>query len=117
MTMEAGKIIQPEDLKWDPHPQLANVKVAFLLSHRDDQMDLTCMLVSLPVGTQVEKHTHDCDDIFYVLGGKATVWIEGIGDVPMREGTLARIPKGTQHQPHDIEEDLIVYDVFYPFLA
>ncbi len=115
--MEPAKIIQSRDIKWEPHPQLANVKVAFLVSHRDERMDLTCMLVHLPVGTTVEKHTHECDDIIYVIKGKATMWIGGIGDLPMREGTFIRVPKGTEHHPHDIEEDLTVYDVFYPFLA
>jgi len=37
--------------------------------------------------------------------------------VPMVEGAFIRIPKGFPHQPHDIEEDLIAYDVFYPYLA
>jgi quercetin dioxygenase-like cupin family protein len=115
--METVKIVHKSDVKWEPHPQLATAKVAFLLSHRDERMDLTCMLVDLPVGTQVEKHTHECDDIIYVLRGKATMWLEGIGDVPMREGTFIRMPKGTKHQPHDIEEDVVAYDVFYPFLA
>ena len=115
--MSAVKILQRTDVKWEPHPQLANAKVAFLVSHRDEGMDLTCMLVHLPVGTQVEKHTHECDDIIYAIKGKATMWIEGIGEVPVAEGTFIRIPKGTQHQPRDIKEDLTVYDVFYPFLA
>jgi len=88
-----------------------------LVSHRDDGMDLSCMLVYAPVGTVIEKHTHECDDIIYVVKGKAKMWIEEVGDVPMIEGTFIRIPKGTEHQPHDIEEDLTVYDVFYPFLA
>jgi quercetin dioxygenase-like cupin family protein len=115
--MATAKIIQPRDVTWEPHPQLANAKVAFLVSHRDEGMDLTCMLVHAPVGTPIEKHTHECDDIVYVVKGKAKMWIEEIGDVPMTEGTFIRIPRGTVHQPHDIEEDLIVYDVFYPFLA
>lgn len=115
--MEAVKIVQARETRWEPHPQLANAKVAFLVSHRDEGMDLTCMLVDLPAGTQIEKHTHECDDIIYVVKGKAAMWIEGIGDIPMLEGTFIRIPKGTRHQPHDIEEDLLAYDVFYPFLA
>jgi quercetin dioxygenase-like cupin family protein len=115
--MEAPKIVQPRDIKWEPHPQLANAKVAMLVSHRNDGMDLSCMLVYAPVGTVIEKHTHECDDIIYVVKGKAKMWIEEVGDVPMIEGTFIRIPKGTEHQPHDIEEDLTVYDVFYPFLA
>jgi len=115
--MDDVKIVQPQDVKWEPHPQLANAKVAFLVSHRDENMDLTIMLVHLPVGTEVERHTHECDDIIYVVEGKAKIWIEGIGDVPAEKGSFVRIPKGTLHQPHDIEEDVVVYDVFYPFLA
>ncbi len=116
--MEEIKMIQPDDVKWEPHPQLENAKVAYLLSNRDDKMDLTCLLVHLPVGTQVEKHIHEnSDDIVYVVKGKAMMWIDKIGDVPMVEGSFLRIPKGVLHQPHDIEEDLIAYDVFYPFLA
>lgn len=116
--MEKSKIIQHEDIKWEPHPQLANAKVAYLLSKRDENMDLTCVLVHLPPGTKVEKHSHDnSDDIVYVVKGKAKMWIDQIGDVPMHEGTFLRIPKGVLHQPYDIEEDFIAYDVFYPFLA
>jgi mannose-6-phosphate isomerase-like protein (cupin superfamily) len=65
----------------------------------------------------VPKHTHECDDILYIIKGKAKVWIDGIGDIPALPGTFVRIPKGVLHQPHDVEEDSIIYDVFYPFLA
>jgi quercetin dioxygenase-like cupin family protein len=115
--MEEVKIVRREDVTWEPHPQLATAEVAYLLSQRDEKTDLTCLLVHLPSGTQVEKHTHECDDIIYVLKGKATMWIDGIGDVPMVEGTFVRIPRGVAHQPHSIEEDFMAYDVFYPFLA
>ena len=113
-----SKTVQPNEMKWEPHPQLPNAKVAYLLSRRDDEADLTCLLVHLPAGTQVERHTHEnSDDIVYVVKGKGKMWIEEIGDVPMVEGAFIRIPKGVLHQPHDIEEDLIAYDVFYPYLA
>jgi quercetin dioxygenase-like cupin family protein len=115
--MEKPKIIQNQDLKWEPHPQLAGVEVSYLVSHRDENMDITCMLVRLPQGAQVPKHTHECDDIIYVLKGKGKIWIEGIGDVPMSEGSFVRVPKGVLHQPHSGEEGMVVYDVFYPFLA
>jgi len=52
-----------------------------------------------------------------VVKGKAKMWIDRVGDVPLVEGTFVRIPKGVLHQPHDIEEDLFAYDVFYPFLV
>ncbi len=116
--MEKSKVVQPNDIKWEAHPHLANVKVAYLLSRRDEKVDLTCFLVHLPAGTEVEKHIHEnSDDIIYVVKGKAKMWIDQIGDFPMVAGAFLRIPKGMLHQPHDIEEDLIVYDVFYPFLA
>ena len=116
--MEIPKIVQPDEINWEPHPQLAEARVAYLLSNRDEQAGLTCLLVSLPVGIKVEKHVHEnSDDIIYVLKGKAKMWIDGIGEVPMAEGAFVRIPKGVAHQPRDIEEDVVAYDVFYPFLA
>jgi quercetin dioxygenase-like cupin family protein len=116
--MDQIKTIQPDDMKWEPHPQLKDARVAYLLSNRDEKADLSVLVVYLPRGTEVEKHIHaNSDDIIYVVKGKATMWIDTIGDVPMIEGSFIRIPKGVLHQPHDIEEDLIAYDVFYPFLA
>jgi quercetin dioxygenase-like cupin family protein len=118
MEKSKGKVIQPDKMKWEAHPQLKVAKVAYFLSNRDEKADLTCMLVHLPKGTQVEKHIHKAsDDIIYVVEGKARMWIDNIGDVPMVKGAFIRIPKGVAHQPHDIEEDLLAYDVFYPFLA
>jgi mannose-6-phosphate isomerase-like protein (cupin superfamily) len=115
--MEKSKIVQPHEVKWEPHPQLANAKVAYFLSNREDNMDLSCFLVSTPVGTKIEKHIHEnSDDIIFVVKGKAKMWIDKVGDVPLSEGSFIRIPKGVLHQPHDIEEDLIAYDVFYPYL-
>ena len=116
--MEKCKICQPEEVKWEPHPQLSNAKVAYLLSNRNEKVDLTCFLVNLPIGTKVERHTHEnSDDIIYVIKGKAKMWIDKVGDVPMVEGTFMRIPEGVLHQPHDIQEDLIAYDIFYPYLV
>ncbi len=116
--MKNYKLIQPDARKWDPHPQVPGVEVSYLLSRRTDQVDLTGALVHLPVGAQVEKHQHEnSDDIIYVLQGKAKMWVEGIGDVPLVPGTFLRIPKGTMHQPRDVEEDFIAYDIWYPALV
>jgi quercetin dioxygenase-like cupin family protein len=116
--MAKSKIVQTDQIKWEPHPQLADAKVSYLLSRRDDNADLTCLLVQLKAGAEVEKHIHEnSDDIIYVLKGKGKMWIDGLGDVSIKEGSFIRIPKGVLHQPHDIEEDVLAYDVFYPFLA
>jgi quercetin dioxygenase-like cupin family protein len=116
--METAKIVEPSEIKWEPHPQLAKAQVAYFLSNKDENAGLTCLMVRLPVGTKVERHIHEnSDDIIYVVKGKAKMWIDGIGDVPMVEGAFIRIPKGVLHQPRDIEEDILVYDVFHPFLV
>lgn len=115
--MDGPKIAQPDDISWEPHPQLSNVQVAVLLSNRDERADLTCMLVHLPPGTEVERHAHECDDIAYVIKGKTLLWIEGVGEVPMTGGSFVRIPKSVQHQMLAVEEETLICDVFYPFLA
>lgn len=114
--MEQPKIIQPYNLEWEPHPLVTGIESAYLISNRDENVDLTCMLVHVPSGTHVEKHSHECDEIIYVLKGKAMMSIDGIGEVSMTAGTFLRIPKGVTHRPYKIEDSLIVYDVFYPFL-
>lgn len=116
--MEKPKAIHPSAMRWEPHPQLKDVKVAYFLSHRDEAADLSCLLVHSPKGSRIERHVHEnSDDIIFVVKGKATIWIDGLGDLPMVPGSFFRIPKGVLHQPHDIEEDLVLYDVFYPYLA
>ncbi len=115
--MEQLRFIQPDQIAWEPHPQLDSIEVAFLLSNRDDQTDLSIMLVRLPPGSVVEKHTHDCDDIAYVIRGRGVIWIEGVGDMLMTEGSFVRVPQGVQHFIHDVEEELLIYDVFSPFLV
>jgi quercetin dioxygenase-like cupin family protein len=116
--MEKAKAVQPNDVQWEPHPQLKDVKVAYLLSNRNDKTDLTCLFVQSPKGSHIEKHEHqNSDDIIFVIKGKGKMWIDGMGDLPIVPGSFFRIPKGVMHHPHDIEEDLLLYDVFYPYLA
>lgn len=116
--MKDYKCIQPDDRTWNPHPQLPDVEVAYLMSKREDNVDITCALVHLPVGSKVEKHLHEhSDDIVLVLKGKAKMWVDGVGGIPLVEGSFLRVPKGTMHQPHDIEEDFVAYDIWFPALA
>ena len=113
--MEGLKVIHSSEVRWEPHPQFSGVEVAYLVSHHTDAVVITCALVNLQAGAAPDKHSHEhSDDILYVLRGKAKMWVEGFGDVPLHEGIFLRIPKGILHQPHDIEEDIIAYDVWYP---
>ena len=115
--MNNFKVIQPAEATWKPHPELAGVEIAHLLSLRQDRGDAAIALVRLPVGARPKKHVHEgSDDILYVLQGKAAMWVEGLGDVPLVAGTFLRVPRGIWHQPHDIEEELIAYDAWCPSL-
>jgi mannose-6-phosphate isomerase-like protein (cupin superfamily) len=116
--MSSVAVIQPAQTTWKPHPELAGVEIAHLLSLRQDRGVAAIALVRLTAGARPEKHVHEgTDDILYVLQGRAAMWVEGVGDVPLVAGTFLRIPRGTWHQPHDIEEELLAYDAWCPSLT
>jgi len=113
-----AKVIQPGEMKWNPHPKFAGVEVASLLSKKDDNLDVTCTVVHWKVGAKFEKHIHEhSDDIIYVIQGKAKVWIDGVGDVSLTPGSFVRIPMGVLHEPHDVEQDFIAHDMWFPALS
>lgn len=114
--MEQAKILHPSDITWEAHPCFEGLTSAMLVTHCDEHMDLTCMLTRVSVGTIIDEHVHECDEIIYVLEGNAIMSIERMDNVPMIPGTFLRIPKGVKHKPHTIEASILAYNVFYPFL-
>ena len=98
-----------------PHPFLKNVGMRTLYSEREDGGDITCFVVKCSVGAEIEEHVHpDESDIIYVLQGRATMWIEDRGDFPLEPGVFVVVPKGLKHRTYDVEEELLIYDVFSP---
>ena len=98
-----------------PHPFLKNVGMRTLYSERDDGGDITCFVVKCSVGSEIEEHVHpDESDIIYVLQGRATMWIEDRGDFTLEPGVFVVVPKGLKHRTYDVEEELLIYDVFSP---
>ena len=116
-TMGQTKIIYPSDIKWEEHPVFSGLKSTMLVSNRDEQMDLTCMLTRVSAGTVIAMHTHTCDEIIYVIEGDAVMSIEGMSDIRMTPGTFLRIPRSVKHQPHSVKKEILAYNVFYPFLT
>jgi len=113
-----AKVIQPGQMKWMPHPKFAGVEMAYLLTKKDDNVDVTCTIVHWKVGAKFEKHIHETqDDIIYVIQGKAKVWIDGIGDIQLTPGSFVRIPKGVLHEPHDVEQEVLAHDMWFPALT
>jgi mannose-6-phosphate isomerase-like protein (cupin superfamily) len=111
----AAKVLDAAAVQWAPHPKFKGVKIAYLLSKKDDGIDMTCCLVRWEIGAEIPRHIHEeSDDILYIIQGKAKIWIDNVGDVPVSAGSFLRIPKGVLHQPHDVEEELIAHDTWFP---
>ncbi|MCF8077901.1 MAG: cupin domain-containing protein [Desulfobacterales bacterium] len=106
-----------ESIPWQPHPSVPGIEIKALVSKAETGLDLSCLLVRIPAGSEAPEHIHEAqDDIIYPLQGKATMWVDGEGDFPLEPGVFVRVPKGTRHRVYDVKEDLLVYDVFFPAL-
>ena len=106
-----------DSLPWLPHQIAQGVRIKPMITQKEDQLDVTCVLVEVPAGVEVPEHVHETqDDILYPLSGKGIMWIEGEGEFPIEPGLIIRVPKGTRHKITDVTEELIIYDVFYPAL-
>lgn len=113
--MEAYRSV--EEISWIPHPTAQGVKIKLLISEKEHGLNLTCMLVNVPVGKEVPVHIHEeQDDILYPVQGKAVMWVDGTGNFSLEPGVIVRVPKGVKHKIFDIIEDLLIYDVFCPAL-
>jgi quercetin dioxygenase-like cupin family protein len=115
VRMEVNRKV--EDIPWAPHPVVPGISIKPLISSKEHHLNVTCMLVTVPVGKEVPEHIHDTqDDILYPLKGKAVMWVEGVGEFSLEPGQIVRVPKGKKHKITNIVEELLVYDVFCPAL-
>jgi quercetin dioxygenase-like cupin family protein len=104
-----------DQLPETPHPFLKNVRMRTLYSEKDDGGEITCFVVTCKIGSEIEEHVHpDAADIIYVLQGRATMWIEDRDRFPLEPGVFVVVPKGLKHRTYDVEEELLIYDVFSP---
>jgi len=113
--MEAYRSV--EEISWIPHPAAQGVKIKPLISKKEHGLNVTCMLVNIPVGKQVPEHTHEeQDDVLYPLQGRAVMWVDGTGNFTLEPGVIVRVPRSVKHKIFDVTENLLVYDVFCPAL-
>jgi len=104
-----------DELSWDPHPFAEGVKIKPLVTKRDDDLNVSCILVRVPAGTEIDEHTHEEQvDILYPLSGKADMFVEETGTFTLEPGVVVRVPKGAKHRIFNVTEELIIYDVFHP---
>lgn len=113
--MEVNRSV--ENISWVPHPTAQEVKIKPLISEKEHGLNVTCMLVNVPVGREVPEHIHENqDDILYPLQGRAVMWVDGAESFLLEPGVIVQVPKGTKHKIDSVTEDLLLYDVFSPAL-
>jgi len=104
-----------DSISWQPHQFIPGVRIKPMITQKEHQLGLTCMLVDVPAGIDVPEHIHETqDDILYPLSGKGIMWIDGEGEFPIEPGLIIRVPKGTKHKIFSVTEALLIYDVFFP---
>ena len=104
-----------DDLSWEPHPLAEGAKIKPLVTKRNDDLNVSCILVSVPAGIEIAEHTHEEQvDILYPLKGSAEMFVEGTGTFALTPGVVVRVPKGAKHRIFNVTEELIIYDVFHP---
>jgi quercetin dioxygenase-like cupin family protein len=103
---------QFKDIKWEPHPINGNVQLGFVLTKKNDGVEITSLLAKIPKGEVVPEHTHEVHDILCPLSGKGKVWIQGIGDLELKRGVVVNVPPGAVHKVYEVTEEMEVYDVF-----
>jgi quercetin dioxygenase-like cupin family protein len=100
---------------WDPHPLAAAVSIKPLVTKRDHELNVSCILVKVPAGVEIPEHTHDEQvDILYPIQGKAEMFVEGAGNFSLEPGVVVRVPMGAKHKIFNVTQELIIYDVFHP---
>lgn len=88
--------------------------VKVLLS-KSDTPTASVRLSMLDENMKIESHAHDeCDQIEYCIRGKAVMFIEGLGEKEIREGTFTYVPKGVKHSIVKVIEPFTVLTVFVP---
>jgi mannose-6-phosphate isomerase-like protein (cupin superfamily) len=66
---------------------------------------LSCGIYQLSAGAQDRQATHDEDEVYFVLKGKAQI-VQGGEKNPIARGSILYIPADSEHQFVEIEEDL-----------
>jgi len=101
------------DVTWSAHPGFPDVRLAWLMRRLEHGAPFSAALVQIPSAAQVPEHDHtNEDDVLYVLRGHATMWVAGLGDIPLSEGSFLRIPAGVRHRPHSFADDFTAFDLW-----
>jgi len=111
-----GILFDVKALPWENHPAIKGVSIKKIITTGQFGKNSPSMImVKIPVGVEVPEHVHEeSEDILFILDGKATMWIDGIGNLKLQENVVVRVPRGTKHRIFDVTDEILVYDTFSP---
>ena len=94
---------------------VGRAKIKWIYTYEKDGAPMAVMMISFEKGMTIPDHVHkNQPDLIYVLEGKATMFIDGQGEFPMEAGMVILIPPNTLHAMRNVEEPLLLYNVFSP---
>jgi len=103
------------EVNWEPHFMTDKGKIRWIYTREKDESPVAVMQILIEKGVTLPDHVHrDQLDLIYVLKGKATMFIDGVGEFPAEPGMIIQVPPNTKHAIRNIEEDILLYNVFAP---
>ncbi len=112
MTAPFKKI---DELSWEPHFMTEDGQIKWIYTREMDASPITVMQVRLKRGVTLPDHVHrDQPDLIYILQGKATMFMDGVGEFPAEAGMVIQVPPNTRHAIRNVEEEMLLYNVFAP---
>ena len=109
-----------DEVEWEEHfmkvdGKPIDGKIKWIYTKEKDNSPITVMKILLRKGVTLPDHRHEYQpDLIHVLEGKATMFIDGQGEFPMEPGMVVMIPPNALHSIRNIQEDVVLYNVFSP---
>ena len=115
MRKDTGQDIPLVDgtvLPWEEHPRIRNVFMKSLLTSADNPL-ANISLVKVPVGGSVSRHLHANEvETVYLLAGKSEL-VLGDNRVAFDAGSVVAIPKGLEHELHNVGDEPVELLAFF----
>src|SRR5215813_540802 len=86
--------VQPDQIPWLTLDAVTGSYLKNIFTIKDDNAEVTCVFQKQEKGFAVPVHTHEEEHSAYLMSGRVTVWIEGVGEFTATAGCLVRIPTG-----------------------
>jgi quercetin dioxygenase-like cupin family protein len=115
IEMASPVVKKIDEVEWEGHFMEKDGRIKWLYTNERDGSPITVMMVELKPGITLPDHRHpDQPDLIYPLEGKATMYIEGRGEFPLVPGVVVMVPQNALHSIRNVEETLVLYNVFAP---